>query len=257
MAASDADQIGSWAWAQETRGTLTSRQKLGFLVPALQQSASFLVGRLRLVLGLRSSDQPGFDASTLTIPDSKLAKEAEAAAVDSLTPAMVGHSYRTFVYGLALADVDQIAVDPEQLFTAAMMHDITLEAPSPEACFTVRGGEHTRQLAETAGADAETARALAEAVIHHITPGIGLELGPLPLLIQAGAMLDLTGHRLWDLSAGFVEDTISRYPRHDAKTWVSQCWRSEANTFPDGRAAFLESVFLFSLLIRLSPYKDG
>jgi hypothetical protein len=112
------------------------------------------------------------------------------------------------------------------------------------------------EVARRAGLDEATARALAQGVANHITPGVGFERGPLAPLIQIGAMVDLTGQRLWELRPEFVTSLVARYPRLEVKRHLGACWRTEARTFPEGRAAFAERVFRFSLLVRLAPYSE-
>ncbi len=248
--------MGTFDWAEATSGRLTRGDRRAFLGPALRQSLAYTVGRLRLALGLRRRDAASLDLDSLELPDSKLAREAEAEARATISPPMINHSYRTFLYGVALSHLDGVAVDTEHLYAAALLHDVALEAPDPGCCFAVRGGRTMRDVALRAGADEATARALAEGVANHITPGVGYAQGVLAPLIQFGAMVDLTGLRLWDLRADFVDAVAARHPRLGAKRHLGACWRAEARTFPEGRAAFVEKAFRFSLLVRLAPFPE-
>ena len=67
----------------------------------------------------RRTAAPRIDPSSLTTPDSPLARDAETAARDLLSPAVLNHSYRSFAWGAALAAVDGIAFDRELFYVAA------------------------------------------------------------------------------------------------------------------------------------------
>jgi hypothetical protein len=59
-----------------------------------------LVGRARLTLGRLPDGAPNVDVRSFEPPDSRLAREAEAACAEQ-PPAIAGHAYRTWMYGLA------------------------------------------------------------------------------------------------------------------------------------------------------------
>jgi len=247
--------LGTLAWADVTGGAITWRDRARFLGPALRQTAQFVAGRLRLALGGQRGPA-GFDLATFTFPDTALARAALEEAVETLTPAMLGHSRRTFVYGLALAGLDGVPVDVEHLYATSLLHDICLETPDGGGCFAVRGGPTMRQVALDAGEAPATADLLATAITDHITPGVRYADGALAPLLQFGAMVDLTGLRLWDLDPEFVQSVLDAEPRHALKEHLPACWVAEARAFPRGRAAFIERAFLFSWLVRMAPFRE-
>ncbi|MGB0092997.1 MAG: hypothetical protein WBP81_10760, partial [Solirubrobacteraceae bacterium] len=67
--------------------------------------------RLRIALGRRGSGRLDLDA--LRWPDSQLAHDAEAEAREALSPHVLEHSYRTYLFGLVLASIDTVRVDEE------------------------------------------------------------------------------------------------------------------------------------------------
>ncbi len=251
-----AEVVGSLAWAARTNGNLTARERRGFVGAVVRTTALYTVGRARLALGLRRADAARLDLESFALPDSALAKAAEAEAHGSLTATMVNHSYRTFAFGLALARLDGAPVDVEQLYVASLLHDIALETPEPGRCFAVRGGARARAVCERAGADPETARAIAEGVTIHITPGVGYDCGPLGPTVNAGALVDLVGLRLWDLDQAFVDDAIRRYPRLGCGRHLAACWKAEVAAVPEGRAAAVERLSFFTLFLGLAPFRD-
>src|SRR5271168_1967944 len=105
MRTPDPQRLGGLAWATRTGGRLSRRER-GRLVAAVAlgqwQNA---VGRAKLALGSVPARAAGIDLDTFAAPDSALAREAEAACAE-LPPGLAGHSYRTWLFGRALAVVD-------------------------------------------------------------------------------------------------------------------------------------------------------
>ena len=254
MAASTASAGGTLAWALESGGNLTARERRGLLAPILHSTVVYTLGRLRLALGLLPARTATLDLESLCWPDSKLAREAERECHETLSVAMANHSIRTFVFGLALAGLDEHRVDLEELYVTSLLHDLALETPTPGRCFAVVGAERAQQFVLLAGANPEQAARIAEGIALHITPGIAFERGPLAPLVAAGALVDLAGMRLWDLDPAFVTAAFARWPRAGCKRHLAACWRAEARAVPQGRAAATERYALFSRIVRLAPF---
>ncbi|MCW5892433.1 MAG: phosphohydrolase [bacterium] len=189
-------------------------------------------------------------------PDTALVRAADEACRTSVSPVTVGHSWRTAAFGLALAQVDGLRIDVEHLLAASLLHDVTLERPTPGRCFAVVGALHALEVAQRAGADEAAARAIADAVCIHVTPGIDPSRHPLGAMVSAGAALDLLGMRLCELAPAFVAAVGTRHPRLRASRALATLWRAEGRAVPAGRAAFLDRVALFSLVMRMAPFGD-
>jgi len=254
MAASEESAGGTLAWALASGGNLTARERRGLLAPILHTTVGYTLGRLRLALGWLPARTATLDLESLRWPDSKLACEAERECRETLSVAMAHHSIRTFVFGLALADLDGTRVDREELYVTSLLHDLALEAPTPGRCFAVVGAERAQEFVLRAGANAEQAARIAEGIALHITPGIGFERGPLAPLVAAGALVDLAAMRLWDLDPALVAAAFARWPRAGCKRQLAACWRAEAHAVPQGRAAATERYALFSRIVRLAPF---
>ena len=86
----------------------------------------------------------------------------------------------------------------------------------------------------------------------HATPGVDPDAdGALGTYVQAGAMLDLGGLRLWDVSERVVESVTRRNPRGDMMPLI----RAEAKAVPQGRFALLVRCGML-VAMRLSPLRD-
>ncbi len=251
-----ADDVGSLLWGLESGGALSRAERLRLIGPVLKTTAAYAAERLRLALGLRRG-RGGFDLEAMRWPDTALVRAADEACRAAVSPVTVGHSWRTAAFGLAVAQLDGVRVDAEHLLAASLLHDVALETRTPGRCFAVVGGMRALEVATAAGADEATARIVADAVCIHVTPGIDVARHPVGAMVSAGAALDLLGMRLSELDAGFVERVVARHPRLGASRRLAELWRAEARAVPSGRAAFLDRVALFSVVMRMAPFGDA
>ena len=249
--------LGTLDWGRRTAGKLSPSERRALLRPIIRTTLTYAVGRIRLALGVQGAPGGALNLESFDFPDSRLAQEAEAACHETLSTEIVNHSYRTFLFGLALAQLDAVDIDVEHFYVASLLHDIALESPTPDCCFAIAGAEAARSVVLRAGADETTAEAIADAVAMHITPGVGYEHGPLAPTIASGALLDLTGMRLWHLDSNFIDAVIAKYPRTQFTEHILRCWKQETETFTTGRVAAVERYARFSLIIRFSPLADG
>jgi len=140
-----------WEWAKATGGSLTAEQRRALLKPLARTVVGYVAGRLRLAVGLRGKGRLDIDA--LRWPDSTLAKEAEAQAREVLSVDLLAHSYRTYLFGLVLAQLDGVRVDEEVCYVASLRHDLQLGDPTPGRCFAVAGGERAERFALDQGTE--------------------------------------------------------------------------------------------------------
>src|SRR3954449_8287779 len=106
------DPIGSIGWAERTGGVLTARECLTLARPLLRGELSILAGRLAMVLRMHSGRRSSIDPASLVPPDSPLARDAEVAAQDLLTAALLNHSSRAYTWGAARAPCRLTAPPP-------------------------------------------------------------------------------------------------------------------------------------------------
>ncbi len=243
-----------WDWATRTSGNLSStdrRRLLAPLVRVLPRLASeWAAGRL----GRRGAAR--VDLADLSWPDSTMARAAEAEARDALTPHVLEHSFRSYVFGLALAGIDGISVDRELAFTACMFHDIQLEHPTPGRCFAVVSGERAERFALQQGASAASATLIGAGIAAHLTPGVAEDLSDLGGFVSAGALVDVTGARLIELDPTWVREVLDRHPRHEFKRHLVAALAEERRHVPDGRIDWLVRRAAFNTLIKAAPYDE-
>jgi hypothetical protein len=248
----DPSRLGGWQWAQRSNGLLTRSERLELLRRLAVSESRQLVRRLYIAIGRRATRVPDPEAD-LTPPDSRFTREVEAAAKEQ-TPGLLAHSYRTWIYGRALAAADSTPLDEEMFYAGALLHDHGLISPMAMEDFTLRSARRALDCAQTAGMDRGEALRLADAITVHTTAGITVDRdGPLGCYIQAGAMVDLTGSRLWDVPRGVVSRALSQHGRQGFAIEIADLISAEADTVPGGRFALLRRCG-FIHMMKLAPF---
>jgi hypothetical protein len=251
--APDPERLGGLAWVRRTHGKLSSRERARLLAAIALGQWENVLGRARLALGRLPAGAAAIDVKTFEPPDSALAREAELACAEQ-PQGIVGHSYRTWLFGHALALLDGAELDPELFYSAALVHDHGIAQPTPQRDFTLASAERMLACASAAGVADERAELLADAICVHITPGITpARDGALGSYLQWGAMVDGAGLRIWDVSPTNVSEVLRRYPRGDFKRELLALVRAEASSVPDGRFGLLVRCGL-PLAVRMAPF---
>src|ERR671935_380301 len=98
-----ADPIGSIGWTERTGGVLTARDCVTLARPLLREELGLLAGRLAMALRVHSGRRATIEPERLAPPDSSLARDAQEAAEDLLTPVLRNHSHRAFAWAAAVA----------------------------------------------------------------------------------------------------------------------------------------------------------
>jgi hypothetical protein len=240
---------------RRTGGQLTraERRRL-FAAVALGQWENVL-GRARLALGRLPAAAAAIDVKTFEPPDSPLAREAELACAEQ-PRAIVAHSYRTWLFGRALAALDRSELDDELFYSAALVHDFGIAQPQRDRDFTLASAERMLACAAAAGVEAGRAELLADAICVHATPGVSIEHdGALGCYLQWGAMVDGAGLRIWDIAPVNVSEVVRRYPRVEFKRQLVELMRAEAAAVPAGRFGLLVRCGL-PLAVRMAPFAE-
>jgi hypothetical protein len=243
-----------WSWAVATGGALSSHQRRQLLTPLVRTVVAYSTCRARLALGRRGTG--GVDVDQLRWPDSALARAAEEEARECLSPDLLAHSYRSYLFGLSLAALDGARVDEELCYVACLLHDLHLGASTPGRCFAVVGGERAERFALDRGEPPPRAAAIGAAIAAHITVGASEDLSDPGGFVSAGAFVDVSGTRIDELAPGWVHELLTRHPRHDFKRHLLKYWSDESAAVPAGRARWLTRVAGFPLLVRLAPFPE-
>ena len=250
------DPIGSIGWTEATGGALTARECLTLARPLLRGELGILAGRLAMALRMHSGRRSSIDPASLVPPDSALARDAEVAAQDLLTPVLLNHSSRAYTWGAAIAALNGITFDRELLYLAAMFHDTGIPSPVPDVDFTVRSAAVAREFTDSHDVPADSRELVANAIALHYSPGVGLDAGAEAYLLSAGAAVDVFGLRSNEIPDAVRQSVVQEYPRLGFKREFAGLLRAEAKQVPRGRAWYLHRFALSDVSIRLAPFRD-
>ena len=254
MSHPDPMRTGGLAWTQHTKGRLTTHERRRLLGHIAASLGGYVAGRLRAATGRRPAGARDLSAAALTPPDSKLARAAEAACAEQ-PPSLIGHSYRTWMFGTGLAAVDGITMDTEQFYVASLLHDYGIAEVVAGEDFTLRSARRLERCADDAGLPPDAVASAADAITVHATPGIDVDGdGALGVYVQAGAMFDLAGLRIGDLTRGYCDHVIGEHPRDGVSAAIAAMIKAEAAANPGGRFALLNRCGM-PLLVRLNPLR--
>lgn len=242
--------IGSEAWLRATGGNLSARERRALLRPVVAAQLSMMRGRTASALRLNGGRHGTVEAAALLPPDSSVAREAEQAARELLTPGLVAHSHRSYLWAAALAARDGLAFDRELLYVAAMLHDTGLPTPTQGVDFTAASLAHLDALELPLGE--RQRRIVADAVASHHTPGLDPRDGVERFLLGAGTGLDVLGLRTWDLPFATRRTVLDAWPRTGFPAEFRALWAQEARRVPKGRAAYLRRWAAFDLAMRIA-----
>src|SRR5690242_16604632 len=116
----DLDRFGGVRWVRRTKGALTAREKRRLMGAVVATQGAYIIGRIKLATGRVPTGAAVLDdPELLAPPDSAWARAAQAACREQQAET-IGHSYRTWAFGRALAALDGADVDAELLYTAAL-----------------------------------------------------------------------------------------------------------------------------------------
>jgi hypothetical protein len=246
------DRVGTYAWTLRTGGRLSRRERARLLGRVAILNLEAVRGFTQLARGRRAAGAAEIDVDSFLAPDSRVAREAELACAEQ-SPAIAAHSYRSWMFGRALAELDRRSLDPELFYCAALIHDYGIDSTTPGQDFTIRGAQRAVRCAQDAGLGHDAEVALADAVTLAANPANPVE--GIGAYVAAGAMVD-AGVRLWDISRDNVDRVLAKYPRGPGfRRELADLIRAEARAVPGSRFA-LYARCGFPLVVMAAPLPD-
>ena len=248
------DRTGGLNWTRRTHGSLTAKERRRLLGEVVRAQGSYIAGRIKLATGRVPTRAASLSAAELAPPDSSLAREVEEACREQ-PPSLIGHGYRSWMFGSGLATLDGAELDPELFYSACLLHDYGIATAVAGEDFTLRSVKRFESCGREADASRDSIEAAADAITVHTTPGITVERdGALGFYLQAGAMFDLAGLRAADLSRAYREHVIAEHPRNGVTEAVVKMIRAEARANPGGRFGLLRRCGL-ATVVRFGPLR--
>jgi hypothetical protein len=174
----------------------------------------------------------------VTVPDTKLARDATALVRESTTDLIYNHSRRVFYFGSLQAPNRGLSFDPELLYIGAMFHDLGLneEFRSSGRRFEVDSAGEARRFLQSYGVPEDSVRRVWTAIALHTTPGIPEFMEPEVALVTAGVEYDVLGIGYHDLSDADRAEITALHPRPDFKRRILEA-------FTEGIAPKPETTF--------------
>jgi HD domain-containing protein len=195
-------------------------------------------------------------AAGVTVPDTKLAREATELVRESTTELVYNHSRRVYWWGSLQGRNRDLSYDPELLYIGAMFHDLGLneEFRRSGRRFEVDSADEARRFLRGHGVPEDSVRRVWTAIALHTTPGIPEFMEPEVALVTAGVEFDVLGIGYHDIGDADRNAVTALHPRPDFKRRILQA-------FADGIAPKPETTFgnvKADVLQRFVPgYKRG
>jgi HD domain len=177
-------------------------------------------------------------AAGVTVPDTKLAREATELVRESTTELVYNHSRLVYWWGSLQGRNRDLSYDPELLYIGAMFHDLGLDEEFRRSGrrFEVDSADEARKFLHGHGVPEDSIRRVWTAIALHTTPGIPEFMEPEVDLVTAGVEYDVLGIGYRDISDADRAAITALHPRPDFK-------RQILKAFTDGIAPKPETTF--------------
>ncbi len=248
--------VGTIEWTLRTGGRMTTAERRRLAADLVGVHARNAGGRLLMLLALNPGRDAKVEVERLRPPESALTRAAQAVAQRHLPTTLLNHSYRTFEFAMALGELEQIEVDTELLYAAAMLHDTGLVTAEGRDDFTRASTRLAGDVAAAVGLSTAATGTLQTAITMHHNPRVARDAGAVAYLLSAGAGVDVVGLRSWDLPQAVLTQAVGDHARLGFKEYFVRAWKEEAGRVPLGRARLLRRYGAFSAAIRLAPFDE-
>lgn len=249
--------IGSREWMNLSNGKLNFKEKTQLikqvLVPATLNYSKTLI---------RQSKNPQhFELKNIQIPDTSIVKEAILELENTQNRAIIHHSWRSYIWGVAIAQIHDWQFDEESLLIASLMHDLGLiehlEHYSCQ-CFTFESALRSESLCAKHHYPKDRTDNISNAICLHMDGHLdknNQNLSKEVLLLQKATSCDVIGTDLGQLSIAFKDEVLSHYPRSNFNSTFKKLLKTESKKKPDSRTALLSKLGL-PLMISMNAFKE-
>jgi len=159
-----------------------------------------------------------FTINGISIPDTKMTREATELVRDTESELLFHHSSRTYYWGALAGQRRGLSVDSELLYIGCMFHDmgLTHEHCSCDKRFEVDGANSARDFLTQYGVTPADIDKVWTAIALHTTPGIPEFMAAEIALVTAGVEMDVLGIDYEGYEARVREQVVALHPRPPA-----------------------------------------
>jgi hypothetical protein len=155
----------------------------------------------------------------VSVPDTKLAREATALVRDTTSELIYHHSRRVYFFGSLQGRNRDLSFDPELLYIGAMFHDLGLgeQFHGSGRRFEVDSADEARRFLRSHSVPDDSIRRVWTAIALHTTPGVPEYMEPEVALVTAGVEYDVLGIGHADVGDADRAAITTLHPRPDFK----------------------------------------
>ncbi|MFD7406746.1 HD domain-containing protein [Streptomyces sp. NPDC059866] len=183
----------------------------------------------------------------ITVPGSKLAREATDLVREAASPTVFHHSRRVFFWGSLRGLTRGLYADPELLYVGALFHDLGLTERyrTDDRRFEIDGADEARRFLHQHGIGPLDAQLVWEGIALHTTPEIPWHMAPEVALVTAGVEADVLGLGLDEIEEDDRAEVVALHPRTGFKRQILREFTDgiahrPATTFGNVKADVLE-----------------
>ena len=247
-------KIGTYAWMQQSHGRLSFKEKLTLIhqsmLPTLRSSLAMLLHPQQTACVV--------DFDQIVLPDSAIIRHAIEVLEEQQDLCLLHHSWRSYYWAAALAQISAQSFDVETLVCAALYHDIGLLKlqgncePQHCQCFTYASADYFEQHAERLSFDGDKTATVKDAICMHMNGFLDRSEAAEVQLLQLGTACDVVGQNYFKLAVQYRQQVHSSFPRQDFSQKFSKLLHDEAQQRPHARVALLRKLGL-AQMIKLNP----
>ncbi|MGW5212205.1 MULTISPECIES: HD domain-containing protein [unclassified Streptomyces] len=165
------------------------------------------------------TDTPTTTLAGVTLPDSRLVREATELVREAANDTVYHHSRRVYFFGTLRGQARGLQADPELLYVGAMFHDLGLTERhrGSKQRFEIDGADEARDFLRGHGIADDAAHLVWEGIALHTTPEIPWHMAPEVALVTAGVEADVLGIGRDEIPARALAEVVDAHPRPDFK----------------------------------------
>lgn len=183
----------------------------------------------------------------ITIPDSRMARDATELVREVATDLVYHHSRRVFIFGSLRGQQQGLEYDADLVYLGAMFHDLGLTDTyrRTDQRFEIDAADEARRFLGEYGITGAAADKVWNAIALHTTPEIPLHMDPEVALVTRGVELDVLGIGYDAITDEQRQAVVEAHPRPDFKNRILEAFHGglkgrPATTFGNVKADVLD-----------------